>query len=126
MVPNNIKFTEDHEWALLDKETATIGISAHAAEELGEIVFAELSDIGSTVDKSDEVGTIESVKTVSNIYSPLSGEIIEVNQKAIENPSLISDSPFEEGWLFKIRLADDSEYESMMSSERYEEFLELA
>ncbi len=124
MFPSGYRFTQDHEWAIKKNEVATVGISSYAAEELGEVVFTELPSVGSKFAKADEFGTIESVKTVSSLYMPLSGEVIEINENVIKNPALINDSPYNEGWLVKLKVADDSEYDTLLSSDHYKEYLE--
>lgn len=126
MVPNDLKYTEDHEWVRIDGDTATIGITHHAAEELGEIVFCDLSAEGEEIDQRGEFGSVESVKTVSSLFLPLTGIIDSINDDVTANPSNINDSPYEDGWLVKISIADPKEVEDLMTAGEYEEHLENA
>ena len=120
---SNRYFTEDHEWVELDGETVTIGISTHAADELGEIVFVDLPDSGSEVSKGDEFGSVESVKTVSGIYSPVDGEVIEKNDNVVESPENINESPLENGWLIKVKVGSTDFIEDLMDEQTYHNFL---
>ena len=117
------KFTEDHEWVSIDGNIATVGISNHAQESLGDIVFIELPVIGKTVKAKEEICVIESVKAASDIYSPLDGEIIEVNNSLENEPSIINQEAENNGWIFKIKLAEQSQYEELMNHEEYQKFL---
>jgi glycine cleavage system H protein len=117
------KYTKDHEWVHLDGEIAKVGITNHAQESLGDIVFVDLPEIGKSVKLSDEVSIIESVKAASDIYSPLDGEIIEVNENLNDNAGLINQDSENEGWIFKIKVHDMSQLESLMSISDYEKFL---
>ena len=117
------KFTEDHEWVSIDGNIATVGISNHAQESLGDIVFIELPVIGKTVKAKEEICVIESVKAASDIYSPLDGEIIEVNNSLENEPSIINQEAENNGWIFKIKLAEQSQYEELMNYEDYQKFL---
>ena len=116
------KFTEDHEWVSIDGNIATVGISNHAQESLGDIVFIELPVIGKTVKAKEEICVIESVKAASDIYSPLDGEIIEVNNSLENEPSIINQEAENNGWIFKIKLAEQSQYEELMNHEDYQKF----
>lgn len=113
------RYTEDHEWISVDGDTATIGITRHAAEQLGDVVFVEMKEAGTTLSKGDECGTIESVKAASEIYAPASGEIAEVNPDPADNPSSVNDDPEGAAWLCKIRLSDPSELDGLMDAEAY-------
>ena len=117
------KFTEDHEWVSIDGNIATVGISNHAQESLGDIVFIELPVIGKTVKAKEEICVIESVKAASDIYSPLDGKIIEVNNSLENEPSIINQEAENNGWIFKIKLAEPSQYEELMKDEDYQKFL---
>ena len=117
------KFTEDHEWVSIDGNIATVGISNHAQESLGDIVFIELPVIGKTVKAKEEICVIESVKAASDIYSPLDGEIIEVNNSLENEPSIINQEAENSGWIFKIKLTEPSQYEELMNNEDYQKFL---
>jgi glycine cleavage system H protein len=124
MVPEELQYTEEHEWVSVEDKIATIGISQFATEELGEIVFAELPKEGQSFNQMSEFGSIESVKTVSSLYSPVSGTITEVNQNVVDNPVLINEAPYQDGWLIKIELEDESELEQLMSSADYKKHIE--
>ena len=117
------KFTEDHEWVSIDGNIATVGISNHAQESLGDIVFIELPVIGKTVKAKEEICVIESVKAASDIYSPLDGKIIEVNNSLENEPSIINQEAENNGWIFKIELTEPSQYEELMKDEDYQKFL---
>ena len=120
---SNRFYTEDHEWVELDGNNVTVGISSHAADELGEIVFVELTEAGTELSKGDEFGSVESVKTVSGIYSPVDGEVTERNESVIESPELINQSPSEDGWLIKAKVESTSFIEDLMDDEAYHSFL---
>ena len=115
------KFTEDHEWLKLDGDTVTIGITAHAAEQLGDLVFVELPEAGAEVEAGDDVATIESVKAASDIAAPLDGVITEVNAAIAENPALVNEDPMGEGWFFKLKLADVAALDDLMDEAAYKE-----
>lgn len=114
-----LKFTEEHEWLLLDGDTATVGITAHAAEQLGDLVFVELPETGTEVSKDDDAVTIESVKAASDILAPLDGEIIEVNEDVVENPTLVNEDPMGKGWFFKLKLSDASDMDGLLDEDAY-------
>ena len=117
---NEIRYLASHEWGRIDEEgILTVGISNHAQDLLGDIVFVELPDIGKTLEAEEESAIVESVKAASDVYSPLSGEVIEVNEKLLDEPEIVNGSPYEEGWFFKIRLDDGSEFENLMTEEEY-------
>ena len=117
---NEIRYLASHEWGRIDEEgILTVGISNHAQDLLGDIVFVELPDIGKTLEAEEESAIVESVKAASDVYSPLSGEVIEVNEKLLDEPEIVNGSPYEEGWFFKIRLDGDSEFENLMTEEEY-------
>ena len=117
------KYSKDHEWIILDNEIATIGISNHAQENLGDIVFIDLPQIGKKVNSGDEVSVIESVKAASDIYSPINGEIIEVNKKLLDDASIINKDAENEGWIFKIKVSDTNQINDLMTLENYNEYL---
>ena len=117
-------YTEDHEWIEIENDVVTIGISSHAADELGEIVFVELPEAGASVSKGDEFASVESVKTVSGIYAPLDGEIIETNQTVVDTPELINQSPYESGWLIRVKTNQTNYTEDLMDEPSYKSFLE--
>lgn len=117
--PENLKFAESHEWITTSAETAAVGISDHAQEELSDIVFVELPEVGRTVTKGESVAVVESVKAASDIYAPASGEITEVNTALEDDPAKVNSDAFGEGWLFKIKLSAPDELDSLLSPEAY-------
>ena len=117
------KFSKDHEWVSVETEIATVGITNHAQESLGDIVFVDLPEINKEVKTGDDVSVIESVKAASDIYSPVDGKIIEVNEKLSDEAQLINREPETEGWIFKIKLSDSSQLQNLMTLSEYEEFL---
>lgn len=120
MIPDNLLFTEEHEWLrLLDDGTALIGITDFAQEQLGEVVFVELPSVGERVVAGDEFGSLESVKASSEMYCPVSGEVLEVNDALAESPEFVNQSPYDDGWMLKVRLEDLSETHGLMDSEAY-------
>lgn len=118
-----VKYTEDHEWARVEGGEATVGITAYAAEQLGDVVYVEVPDVGKSFKAGDEVATVESVKAASEIYAPLSGEVIAVNDGLDANPALVNESPDGEGWFFKIKLSDEGELSKLMDEAAYKEFV---
>lgn len=122
-VPGNLKYTNDHEWALVDGDVATIGITEYAAGELGDVVYVELPSIGDTALKGDSIGTIEALKTVADIYSPVSGEVVEVNEALADTSELVNKDPYGEGWIVKIKLSDPSELDGLLSPEDYKKLV---
>ena len=119
---SEVKFSKEHEWIKLDGDTATIGITRHATEMLGDIVFVELPELGSSVAKDGNAGVVESTKAASDIYTPVSGEIIENNQSIIEDPAKVNTDPENEAWFFKLKISNKSEMDSLMNKEEYEKF----
>lgn len=119
-IPNNLKFLDSHEWARLEEDgTVTVGISDHAQGLLGDIVFVELPDTGKLINKKDDIAIVESVKAASDVYSPLSGEIVSVNEALNDNPELINSSPYDDGWFFKIKPQNNDELEDLLDAEAY-------
>ena len=120
-VPNHLLYTKDHEWIHIhDDGTATIGITDFAQSELGDIVFVELNDIGDECEKEDTFGTVEAVKTVSDLYAPLDGEIIEINEALEDEPELVNDDPYGQGWMIKITIANPDQQSELLDSEAYQ------
>jgi glycine cleavage system H protein len=117
------KYTPEHEWVEVDGTTATVGISAHAATELGDITFVELPEVGNTYNQGDAFSVVESVKAASDIFSPVTGEVIAVNDELDACPELINASPEEDGWICKIKFSSESELSGLMTEESYEDFL---
>ena len=118
--PNDIKYTKEHEWVSLDGETATIGITDYAQSQLGDIVFVEFPDINSEINQNETFGVIEAVKTVADLFAPVSGEIIEVNSSLEDSPNFINSDPYGSGWIIKVKIKDSNEYNGLMSSDDYE------
>ena len=119
-IPNNLKFLDSHEWARLEEDgTVTVGISDHAQGLLGDIVFVELPDTGKIINKQDDIAIVESVKAASDVYSPLSGEVVSVNEALNDNPELINSSPYNDGWFFKIKPQNNDELEDLLDAEAY-------
>ncbi len=119
---SEVKFSKEHEWIKLDGDIATIGITQHATEMLGDIVFVELPELGSSVVKDGNAGVVESTKAASDIYTPVSGEIIENNQSIVDDPAKVNTDPENEAWFFKLKVTNKSEMDSLMNKEEYEKF----
>ena len=124
--PSDLKFLDSHEWIKVDENTVIVGISDHAQNELGEVVFVELPAIGDEFVLGDEAAVVESVKAASEVYTPISGEVIEVNDTLEESPELVNTSPYEEGWFFKLKVSDENlgSIESLMTAEEYSSMLD--
>jgi len=121
--PNELKYTKTHEWVKVNGQTALMGISDHAQYKLGDIVYVELPTIGSTFDKGDVLGEIESVKAISEFFLPLTGEILEVNEKLQSNPEYVNESPYDKGWFLRIKFSNSEEIEDLLNAEQYIEFI---
>ena len=122
-LPENIKYTEDHEWVSIKDDIATVGITDFAQSELGDIIFVEFPDEDMSVDQKESIGTLEAVKTVADIFSPLTGNIIELNENLESNPELINEDPYSNGWILKIKMSNPSEYNSLLSNTDYEKLI---
>jgi glycine cleavage system H protein len=120
-VPSELKFLSSHEWVAVDGDVATIGVSDHAQELLGDLVFVELPEVGSAVIAGDTVAVIESVKAASDTYAPITGEIIEVNSELEDSPERINDDPYGDGWMYKIKMDDQGELGDLLNAESYSE-----
>ena len=118
-IPANLKYTKDHEWISIDGETATVGITDFAQKELGDIVYVEVETLDQTLEKDEVFGTVEAVKTVSDLFLPLSGEIIEFNDALESNPETVNADPYGKGWMVKVKFSDASEIDRLLSSEDY-------
>ena len=124
MNPTNLKYSEEHEWVLVESDTKVlVGITEFAAGSLGDVVFVDLPEAGVEVGQADKMGEIESVKAVSDLYSPVSGKITERNEHLMDNHKIVNDSPFEAGWLIRVEMSDPSQLDRLMSAEQYESFL---
>ena len=120
MVPNDLRYTKDHEWVRVDGDEATVGITDYAAGQLGDIVFVELPDAGRSLDQFATFGVVESVKAVSDLYAPVSGEVIEGNAALSGSPELVNSDPYGDGWMIKVRLRDDAEVDGLLDATAYE------
>ena len=119
---SEVKFSKEHEWITVADDIATIGITKHATEQLGDIVFTELPDKGSNVEKDKTAGVVESTKAASDVYTPISGEVVDINQSIVDDPSKINLDPEGSAWFFKLKIKDKSEIDTLMSREEYEKF----
>ena len=119
---SEVKFSKEHEWIKLDEDVATIGITKHATEMLGDIVFAELPDKGSNVEKDGTAGVVESTKAASDVYTPISGEVVDTNQSIVDDPAKINEDPEGAAWFFKLKIKDISELDTLMNREEYDKF----
>jgi glycine cleavage system H protein len=118
-VPLDLQYTKSHEWVRVNGDVATVGITDHAQHELTDVVFVELPDVGRKIKTGDACAVVESVKTASDIYSPLSGEIAEVNQAVVDDPALVNSEPYEDGWFFRIKLSNPAELKALLGPEQY-------
>ena len=121
--PEGLKYSKEHEWVLVEGQTATIGITEFAQEELGDIVFVELPEVGEKVVKDDPFGAVESVKAVSDVYAPVSGAVLEVNDVLPDNPETINDDPYGDGWLIRVELSDADDLKDLMDADEYAEYV---
>ena len=119
---SEVKFSKEHEWITLEGDVATIGITQHATEMLGDIVFAELPEKGSNVEKDGTAGVVESTKAASDVYTPVSGEVVDINQAIVDDPAKINEDPENTAWFFKLKMKDISELDSLMNKEEYDKF----
>ena len=124
-IPSELRYLRSHEWVRLEEDgTVTIGITHHAQEELGDVVFVELPEIGAILGAGDEAGAVESVKAASEIYAPLTGEVVDVNGALEESPETVNGDPYNDGWFFKMKLEDDGELADLLDAEAYAEFID--
>ena len=119
-----IRYTKDHEWLRVEGSVATVGISDHAQEQLGEVVFVDLPDIGRSVNRNDDMAVVESVKAASDVYAPISGEVIEINDTLADQPGQVNDSPEDKGWFCKLKIGNPDELDELMDSDAYQSYLE--
>lgn len=122
--PAELKYTEDHEWILIEDEVATIGITDFAQDQLGDVVFVELPETGDQLEAGKSFGVVESVKAVSDIYAPLSGEVVEVNADLPDEPEMVNSSAYEDGWMIKLRISKPEELETLLDASGYQAFIE--
>lgn len=122
-IPSNLKYTKDHEWVLIDGDIATVGITDFAQKELGDIVYVEVETLDQTLDKDEVFGTVEAVKTVSDLFLPLSGEIVEFNDELERNPEDVNSDPYGKGWMVKVKISNPDEVAELLSSDAYKELI---
>jgi len=124
MYPEDYLYSQEHEWARVEEDVCVVGITEFAQEELGEVVYVELPEVGQVFDAGDEIGTIESVKAVAELYTPVAGEIVEINETVADSPEILNDDPHKDGWLVKVQFSSDSDLKKLMNAEQYAEYLE--
>lgn len=122
-IPANLRYTKDHEWVSLEGDTATVGITDFAQKELGDIVYVEVETLDQTLEKDEVFGTVEAVKTVSDLFLPLAGEVVEFNEELERTPELVNSDPYGKGWMIKVRIADTAAFDELMSSEDYKNLI---
>tara|TARA_B100001013_G_C24601417_1_gene439075 strand:- start:307 stop:684 length:378 start_codon:yes stop_codon:yes gene_type:complete len=122
-LPEDLKYTKEHEWLKVDGETAIIGITEHAQSELGDIIFIEFPNVDQKIEKNEPFGTIEAVKTVADLFAPVSGKVIEINETLEDNPEFVNSDPYVNGWIVKVSISDISEMEELMSADKYAELI---
>ena len=122
-VPSEFKYSKEHEWVKVEGNTATIGITEYAQGELGDIVFVELPDVDDEINEGETFGSVESVKTVSELYAPVSGKIVETNDELEDSPEFVNESPYEKAWMVKVELNDESQLDELLSAEQYSEMI---
>ncbi|MCH7580996.1 MAG: glycine cleavage system protein GcvH [Chloroflexi bacterium] len=122
-IPTELRYTKEHEWIRAEGDIGTIGITDYAQDQLGDIVYLDLPAAGASLAQNDKLGEIESVKAVSDLYAPVSGEVLEVNQEAIDEPEAVNEEPYGKGWLIKVRLSNASELDAMLTNEAYDELI---
>jgi glycine cleavage system H protein len=119
-----LKFTPDHEWLLIEEETVTVGITDYAQEQLGDLVFVQLPALGAALQGGDAAAVVESVKAASDVYSPIAGEVVAVNDEVVGNPALVNSDPMQKGWLFKLKVADRAQFDKLMNQQGYRSFVD--
>ena len=124
MYPRDYLYSREHEWLRVEDDLCVLGITEFAQQELGEVVFVELPEIGQVFDANDELGTIESVKAVAEVFTPVAGEVVEINDAVVDDPELLNEDPHHEGWLIKIRFSSADDLKTMMKAEEYEEYVQ--
>jgi glycine cleavage system H protein len=124
MYPRDYLYSREHEWLRIEDDLCVLGITEFAQHELGEVVFVELPEVGQVFDTNDELGTIESVKAVAEVFTPVAGEVVEINDAVVDDPELLNEDPHGDGWLIKIRFSSADDLKSMMKAEEYEEFVQ--
>jgi len=121
--PADLKYTKEHEWVRLEGETATVGITEHAQDALGDVVYVELPEVGSEITKGEAFGVVESVKAVSDLYAPLTGNVTEANESIVDSPEVINEDPYGEGWMVKVEISNPDDLDELLSADEYETFV---
>jgi glycine cleavage system H protein len=122
--PDDVRYTNEHEWARLEGGTVTVGITSYATDQLGDVVFVELPEVGRTIEAAKPFGVVEAVKTVSDLFAPVAGEVVEVNLALTDNPALVNQSPYGEGWMIRVRPSNPDDLKRLMNSDDYQRYLE--
>lgn len=122
-VPNELKYSKEHEWVKVEGNVAIIGITEYAQSELGDIVFVELPETDDEINEGDTFGSVESVKTVSELYAPISGKVVEVNEELEDSPEFVNEYPYEKAWMVKVEISDESQIEALLTAEKYSEMI---
>ena len=122
-VPSELKYSKEHEWVKVEGNTVTIGITEYAQGELGDIVFVELPEVDDEINEGDTFGSVESVKTVSELYAPVSGKVVESNEELEDSPEFVNESPYEKAWMVKVELSDESQLDNLLSADQYKEMI---
>lgn len=122
-IPSELKYTKDHEWVKIEGDIATVGITDFAQSELGDIVYVDVDTLDETIERDEVFGTVEAVKTVSDLFMPLSGEVIEFNESIEDSPETVNSDPYEEGWMIKIKISDPSQVDTLLDAEAYKEII---
>ena len=122
-VPSELKYSKEHEWVKVEGNTVTIGITEYAQGELGDIVFVELPEVDDEINEGDTFGSVESVKTVSELYAPVSGKVVESNEELEDSPEFVNESPYEKAWMVKVELSDESQLDDLLSADQYKEII---
>jgi len=123
MYPSEYLYSREHEWVRVEGDVCVLGITEFAQQELGEVVFVELPEVGQVFNAADEIGTIESVKAVAEVYTPVAGEVVEANEVVVDDPELVNEDPHGEGWLVRIRFSSSADLQELMNAEQYEEYI---
>ena len=123
-IPAELRYASSHEWAKNDDGTVTVGITAHAQDAMGDLVYVELPEVGQVVAAGDEAGVVESVKAASDIYAPVAGEVIEINEALEDEPELVNNAPYEGGWLFKIQMSEETDLDNLLTADQYQAQIE--
>jgi len=124
-VPKELRYTEEHEWVRVDRNRVTVGITDFAQQELGDVVFVELPEIGTTVHAGEPFGSVESVKTVSELYAPISGTVVEVNEELADSPEMVNESPYEKAWMIVVETSNGDEVEKLLTADQYEKLIQV-